>query len=65
MKKFFMEGQKPSMMRLLSFVTCITGLAIGIIAALKGTSNTSITSIALGFVAAGIAGKLSQKIKEK
>ena len=65
MKKFFTDdNDRLSMMRLLSFVTCLTGLAIGVIAAIKGNANTSITSIALGFCAAGIGGKLMQKSKE-
>ena len=64
MKKFFMEGNKLSMGRLLAFMTCMTGLAIGIIAAVKGNANTSISGIALGFCGLGIAGKVVQKMKE-
>ena len=64
MKTFFIDNGKLSMMRLLSFITCLTGLVIGIIAAIKGNANSGITAISLGFVSAGIGGKLIQKAKE-
>lgn len=64
MKNFFMENEKLSMGRLLSFVTCLTGLAIGVIAVLKGNANASIVSISISFVGVGIGGKVISKIKE-
>lgn len=64
MKQFFLENNKLSMGRLLSFLTCVTGLAIGVVAAIKGNANTAIASISLGFVTAGIAGKVLGKSKE-
>jgi len=64
MKGFFEENNKLSMTRLMSLVTVITGLAIGIIAAVKGNANTSLTTIALGFVSTGLGVKVLQKIKE-
>jgi hypothetical protein len=65
MKAFFSEESKLSMTRLLSFLTCLTGLAIGIIAAYKGDPNGQVTAICLGFVSAGLGVKLFQKGKEK
>jgi uncharacterized membrane protein YeaQ/YmgE (transglycosylase-associated protein family) len=61
---FFKEDTKLSMTRLLSLVTVLTGLAIGIIAAIKGNANASIVSIALGFVGSGLGTKVIQKLKE-
>jgi putative Mn2+ efflux pump MntP len=61
---FFKEDTKLSMTRLLSLVTVLTGLAIGVIAAIKGNANTSITAISLGFVSAGLGTKVIQKMKE-
>ena len=55
---------KLSMGRLLSFLTCITGLIIGVIAAIKGNPGTAVAAISLGFVTAGIGGKVLQKTKE-
>jgi len=66
MKNFFKDdSNRLSMGRLLSFITCLTGLAIGIIVAIKGNANSSLTNISLGFVSIGIAGKVISKIKEK
>ena len=64
MKSFFMDGEQLSMMRLLSFMTCIVGLAIGLIATLKGSVNAETVGISMGFVTAGITGKLIQKGQE-
>lgn len=65
MKAFFEEGSKLSMTRLLSLLTVLTGLAVGIILALKGNANSSMVSISLGFVATGLGTKIVQKFKEK
>jgi hypothetical protein len=62
---FFRENSKLSMTRLLSLVTCLTGLAIGVIAAVKGNANANITTIALGFVGTGVGAKVIQKMKEE
>lgn len=64
MKGFFQEDSKLSMARLLSLVTVLVGLSIGIITAIKGNANASIVSIALGYVSFGLGTKVIQKIKE-
>lgn len=65
MKSFFMEDNKLSMGRLLSLITCVTGLAIGVISAFKGNANAQTTAICLGFVGSGIGSKILQKAQEK
>ena len=65
MKGFFQENSKLSMTRLLSLLTCLSGLTIGIIAAYKGNANGSIVSIALGFVYGALGLKFAQKTKEE
>ena len=65
MKGFFEEKSGLSMTRLLSMLTCLTGLGIGVIVALKGNANVHTTSIAIGFVSAGLGIKILQKAKEK
>ena len=64
MKQFFISDSKLSMTRLLALITCITGLAIGVIAAIKGNANAAISSISLGFVGAALGAKVVQKLKE-
>lgn len=65
MKKFFYDdNNKLSMARLLSMITCFTGLAIGIIVAIKANANIHTTTIATSFVSIGCGLKLLQKLKE-
>ena len=64
MINFFKDGDKLSMGRLLSLITCITGLTMGVICAVKGEASASLASMALGFVTAGITGKVLSKGKE-
>lgn len=64
MKEFFCENGKLSMTRLLSLITVVTGLAMGIIVAVKGNASTSLATISLGFVGTGLGSKVLQKMKE-
>lgn len=65
MKQFFQEDSKLSMTRLLSLLTVVTGLAMGVIVAVRGNANTSLATIAIAFVSTGLGSKIIQKVKEK
>jgi hypothetical protein len=61
---FFYENDQRSMIRLLSFITCVCGLGIGIIAVVKGNITAETMGLCLGLVTAAITGKLIQKGQE-
>ena len=58
------EGNK-SLTRILSAITCLTGLAIGIIIALKGNATAGAVTISTSFVGAGLGIKALGKKLEK
>ena len=64
MKKFFMDNDKLSMGRLLSFITCLTGLTIGIIGALNGKFSSSLATVSVSFVSLAMGQKVISKLKE-
>ncbi len=54
-----------SMTRILSLIIVISGIGIGLTAAILGTLNTDTTALSLGLVTIGMTGKTVSKKLEK
>ena len=55
----------PSITRVLSIVVCLTGLAIGVVGAVKGKLDNQLMSCAISFVGMGLGLKAVGKKLEK
>ncbi len=64
MKQLFLENSKLSMARVLSLVTVLSGVTIGLILAITGKLDSNGVMLSIGLVTAGIAGKIAQKKME-
>lgn len=65
MNLFKEDNGNASTMRIMVWLTVLSGLVIGIVSAVLNTLNTNTVALSLGLVSLGITGKTVQKKLEK
>ena len=64
LNKLFSEESNISMMRILSFISTIAGVAIAFVGMIMGRDLIGLSALAGVFVGTAFAGKVVQKIQE-